>query len=81
MNKKYEKLLVPLAMGIILSDAACGTMQKSLPEPQSVGNAQGNNAESDSGNETEVNEVDLDFSVFNNVEITGIDLSDLSAEE
>ena len=42
-------------------------------------NAQGNTAESDFGNETEVNEVD--FSVFNNVEITGIDLSDLSAEE
>lgn len=42
-------------------------------------NAQVNTAESDSGNETEVNEVD--FSVFNNVEITGIDLSDLSAEE
>lgn len=81
MNKKYEKLLVPLVMGIILSLAACGTMQKSLPEQQSVENAQGNTAESDSGNETEVNEVDLDFSVFNNVEITGIDLSDLSAEE
>ena len=44
-------------------------------------NAQVNTAESDSGNETEVNEVYLDFSVFNNVEITGIDLSDLSAEE
>ena len=54
-------------------------MQKSLPEQQSVENAQGNTAESDSGNETEVNEVD--FSVFNNVEITGIDLSDLSAGE
>lgn len=81
MNKKYEKLLVPLVMGIILSLAACGTMQKSLPEQQSVKNAQGNTAESDSGNETEVNEVDLDFSVFNNVEITGIDLSALSTEE
>ena len=82
MNKKYKKVLVLLlALGMIVSHTACGTVQKSLSEQQSVENAQVNTAESDSGNETEVNEVYLDFSVFNNVEITGIDLSDLSAEE
>ena len=81
MNKKYKKILVLLlAVGMIVSLAACKTAQKSLSGQPSV-NAQINTAESDSGNETEVNEVDLDFSVFNNVEITGIDLSDLSAEE
>lgn len=37
--------------------------------------------ENDSGNKTEVNEMDLDFSVFDNIEIAGIDLSELSAEE
>ena len=80
MNKKYKKILVLLlAVGMIVSLAACGTAQKSLSEQPPVENAQVNTAESDSSNETEVNEVD--FSVFNNVEITGMDLSDLSAEE
>lgn len=80
MNKKYKKILVLLlAVGMIVSLAACGTAQKSLSEQPPVENAQVNTAESDFSNETEVNEVD--FSVFNNVEITGIDLSDLSAEE
>lgn len=80
MNKKYKKILVLLlAVGMIVSLAACGTAQKSLSEQPPVENAQVNTVESDSSNETEVNEVD--FSVFNNVEITGIDLSDLSAEE
>lgn len=37
--------------------------------------------ESDPDNETGVNEVDLDFSVFDNVEITGINTSELSADE
>ena len=82
LNKSYKKLLVLLlAVGMILSLAACGTAQKSLSGQLSAENAQVNTAESESGNETEVNEVDLDFSVFNNIEITGIDLSDLSAEE
>ena len=82
MNKEYNKMLVLLlAMGMIVSLAACGTGQKNLPEQPSAENTQVNTAESDSDNETEVNEVDLDFSVFNNVEITGIDLSDLSVEE
>ena len=82
MNKKYKKVFaLLLALGMIVSHTACGTAQKSLSEQPSVENAQVNTAESDSGNETEVNEVYLDFSVFNNVEITGIDLSDLSAEE
>lgn len=79
LNKKYEKLFVPLTVGIILSLTACGTAQKSLSEQPPVKNTQVNVTESDSDNETEVNEVD--FSVFNNVEITGIDLSALSAEE
>ena len=82
MNKKYKKVFaLLLALGMIVSHTACGTAQKSLSEQPSVENAQVSTAESDSGNETEVNEVYLDFSVFNNVEITGIDLSDLSAEE
>lgn len=82
MNKKYNKMLVLLlAVGMMVSLAACGTGQKNLPEQPSAENAQVNTVESDSGNETEVNEVDLDFSIFNNIEITGIDLSDLSAEE
>ena len=82
MNKEYNKMLVLLlAVGMIASLAACGTGQKNLPEQPSAENAQINTAESDARYETEVNEVDSDFSVFNNVEITGIDLSELSAEE
>ena len=82
LDKNYKKLLVLLlAAGTIVSLAAYGTAQKDLHEQPSAENAQVNTAESDSDNETEVNEVDLDFSVFNNVEITGIDLSDLSVEE
>lgn len=82
MSNRYRMLAaVLLAVGMIASLAACGKAQKSLSEQPSAENAQVNTAKNDSGNETEVNEVDLDFSVFNNVEITGIDLSDLSAEE
>ena len=82
MNKKSNKMLVLLlAVGMIVSLTACGTGQENLPEQPSAENAQVNTAESDSDNETEVNEVDLDFSVFNNVEVTGIDLSELSADE
>lgn len=82
MNKKSNKMLVLLlAVGMMVSLAACGTGQENLPEQPSAENAQVNTAESDSDNETEVNEVDLDFSVFNNVEVTGIDLSELSADE
>ena len=65
-------LVLLLAVGMIVSLTACGTGQENLPEQPSAQNAQVNTAESDSDNETEVNEVDLDFSVFNNVEITGI---------
>ena len=82
MNKKSNKMLVLLlAVGMMVSLAACGTRQENLPEQPSAENAQVNTAESDSDNETEVNEVDLDFSVFNNVEVTGIDLSELSTDE
>lgn len=82
MNKKYNKMLVLLlTIGMIISLAACGTGQKNLPEQPSAENAQVNTAESDASYETEVNEVDLGFSVFNNVEVTGIDLSELSADE
>lgn len=82
MNKKYNKILVLLlTIGMIISLAACGTGQKNLPEQPSAENAQVNTAESDASYETEVNEVDLGFSVFNNVEVTGIDLSELSADE
>lgn len=82
MNKKSNKMLVLLlAVGMMVSLAACGTGLENLPEQPSAENAQVNTAESDSNNETEVKEVDLDFSVFNNVEITGIDLSALSTEE
>ena len=82
MNKKSNKMLVLLlAVGMIVSLTACGTGQENLPEQPSAQNAQVNTAEGESDNETEVNEVDLDFSVFNNVEVTGIDLSELSADE
>lgn len=82
MNKKSNKMLVLLlAVGMIVSLTACGTGQENLPEQPSAQNAQVNTAEGDSDNETEVNEVDLDFSVFNDVEVTGIDLSELSADE
>ena len=82
MNKKSNKMLVLLlAVGMIVSLTACRTGQENLPEQPSAQNAQVNTAEGDSDNETEVNEVDLDFSVFNNVEVTGIDLSELSADE
>ena len=82
MNKTYKReLVLLLALGMIVSLTACGTAQKSLPEQPSAQNAQVNTAEGDSDKETEVNEVDLDFSVFNNVEVTGIDLSELSADE
>lgn len=74
-------LVLLLAVGMIVSLTACGTGQENLPEQPSAQNAQVNTAEGDSDNETEVNEVDLDFSVFNNVEVTGIDLSELSADE
>ena len=82
MNKKSNKMLVLLlTVGMMVSLAACGTGLENLPEQPSAENAQVNTAESDSNNEAEVNEVDLDFSVFNNVEVTGIDLSELSADE
>ena len=82
MSNRYRMLTaVLLAVGMIASLAACGTAQKSLSEQPSVENAQVNTAESDSGNETEVNEVYFDFSVFNNVKITGINTSELSADE
>ena len=82
MNKKSNKMLVLLlAVGMMVSLAACGIGQENLPEQPSAENARVNTAESDSDNEMEVNEVDLDFSVFNNVGVTGIDLSELSADE
>lgn len=82
MNKKFDKMLVLLlVVGMMVSLAACGTGLENLPEQPSAENAQVNTAESDSNNKTEVNEVDLDFSVFDNVEVTGIDLSELSADE
>ena len=83
MNNRYRKLfIVLLAVGMMLSLlAACGAAQKSSSEYPSVENTQDNTSESDSGNETEVNTVNLDFSVFGNVEITGVELSELSAEE
>ena len=70
-----------LTVGLAATLAACGDADKSLSEQPPVENAQGNTAEGDSVDETEVNEMGLDFSVFNNVEITGMDLSELSAEK
>lgn len=82
MNNRYRKLSAALlTAGMIASLAACGTAQKSLPVQPSAENARVDTVESDPDNETGVNEVDLDFSVFNNVEVTGIDLSELSADE
>lgn len=60
---------VLLAAGVIVSLAACGTAQKSLSVQPSAENAKVDTVESDPDNETGVNEVNLDFSVFDNVEI------------
>ena len=82
MSNRYRMLTaVLLAAGMIVSLAACGTAQKSLSVQPSAENARVDTVESDPDNETGVNEVDLDFSVFNNVEITGINTSELSADE
>ena len=70
-----------LAVGMIVSLAACGTAQKSLSVQPSAENAKVDTVESNPDNETGVNEVNFDFSVFNNVEITGINTSELSADE
>ena len=72
---------VLLAVGMIVSLAACGTAQKSLSVQPSAENAKVDTVESNPDNETGVNEVNFDFSVFNNVEITGINTSELSADE
>ena len=70
-----------LAVGMIVSLAACGTAQKSLSVQPSAENAKVDTVECNPDNETGVNEVNFDFSVFNNVEITGINTSELSADE
>ena len=82
MSDRYKTFVIMLlAVGMITSLAACETAQKNLPEQPPVGNKLVDTAESDYGNETELNEMNLDFSVFNNVEITGINIFELSAEE
>ena len=82
MNNRGRKLTaVLLAVGMIVSLAACGTAQKSLSVQLPAENAKVDTVESNPDNETGVNEVALDFSVFNNVEITGINTSELSADE
>ena len=82
MSNRYRMLTaVLLAVGMIVSLAACGTAQKSLSVQPSAENAKVDTVESNPDNETGVNEVNFDFSVFNNVEITGIHTSELSADE
>ena len=82
MNNRYRKLsIVLLTAGMIVSLAACGTAQKSLSVQPPAENAKVDTAESDPDNETGVDEVDFDFSVFDNVAITGINTSELSADE
>ena len=82
MSNRYRMLTaVLLAVGMIVSLAACGTAQKSLSVQPSAENAKVDTVESNPDNETGVNEVNFDFSVFNNVEITGINTSELSADE
>lgn len=66
---------------MIVSLAACGTAQKSLSVQPSAENAKVDTVESNPDNETGVNEVNFDFSVFDNVEITGISTSELSTDE
>ena len=80
-NRYRKRSAALLAAGMIVSLAACGTAQKSLSVQPSAENAKVDTVESDPDNETGVNEVALDFSVFNNVEITGINTSELSADE
>ena len=82
MNNGYRKRsIVLLAAGMIVSLAACGTAQKSLSVQPSAENAKVDTVESNPDNETGVNEVNFDFSVFDNVEITGISTSELSTDE
>ena len=80
-NRYRKRSAALLAAGMIVSLAACGSAQKSLSVQPSAENAKVDTVESDPDNETGVNEVDLDFSVFDNVEITGINTSELSADE
>lgn len=80
-NRYRKRSAALLAAGMIVSLAACGTAQKSLSVQPPAENAKVDTAESDPDNETGVDEVDLDFSVFDNVEITGINTSELSADE
>ena len=82
LNNGYRKRsIVLLAAGMIVSLAACGTAQKSLSVQPSAENAKVDTVESNPDNETGVNEVNFDFSVFDNVEITGISTSELSTDE
>ena len=87
MSNPYRTFaIVLLTVRLAATLATCSNADKSLSEQPPVENAkgntaQGNTAKGDSVDETEVNEIGLDFSVFNNVEITGMDLSELSAEE
>ena len=87
MSNPYRTFaIVMLTAGLAATLAACGNADISLSEQPPVENAKGNiargnTAEGDSVDETEVNEMGFDFSVSNNVEITGMDLSELSAEE
>lgn len=82
MNNRCRKLsLIMLAVGMIVLLSACGTEQKSLVEQPPVKTVPTNTEKSDSSNKTEAGAVDLDFSIFSNVKIIGIDLSELSAEE
>ena len=80
-NRYRKRSAALLAAGMIVSLAACGTAQKSLSVQPSAENAKVDTVESDPDNETGVNEVALDFSGFDNVEITGINISELSSDE
>ena len=84
MSNRYKKLsIVLLAMGMIVSLTACGTVeQESSSTQEQLSETAVESAQIDSSlSESETDMTDFDFSVFNNVEITGINTSELSADE
>ena len=84
MSNRYKKLsIVLLAMGMIVSLTACGTVeQESSSTQEQPSETAVESAQIDSSlSESETDMTDFDFSVFNNVEITGINTSELSTDE
>ena len=86
MNNRYRTLAIMLlAVGMITSLAACGNegrINNSDSEDTSKSTMESTQTDNDqNGTGGEADMTDFDFSVFNNVEIIGINVSELSEEE